>query len=346
MIWTNAYDLPEPIAEAVKNDPYHKNAIEHVALEAQRKYGIDPQDVLMGKVPNISMTSLIRPVRMRALERRHNDRIIQDVSDSIWTLFGQGIHSALERAVNTPDHVKEQRVVVLLDGVLVHGAFDLRRDTILDDYKVTTITAYEKALAGEKSEWEQQLNGGRWLLAQEGVVIDRLRIIAILRDWMSSQAMQEGYPKKNVQIVEMPVWTLQDAQEWLRSRVSAHMAASTLSDEELPECTEHEMWEKPEAWAVTRKGATRAAKLWRVKGPEGMALADADAKARNEKLKKGQEPFEVEHRPGERTRCERFCLAAPFCDSYQAYKAAAWKQSISRPKPSEIQDSAEHGATA
>jgi hypothetical protein len=330
MIWTNAYDLPEPIVEAVKNDPYSGNALAAVAAEAKRKYGIPEADVLSGKVPNISMTSLIRPVRMRTLERRYNDHIIKDASDNIWTLFGQGMHTVLERAQNTPDHVKEQRVVVMLDGVLVHGAFDLRKDKTLDDYKVTTITAYEKALAGDKSEWEQQLNGGRWLLSREGVQIEQLRIIALLRDWMSSMAVQEGYPKKSVQVITMPVWTLDEAGAWISMRVKAHMAALTLEDEQLPECTADEMWEKPECWAIKRKGGARAAKLVKLAGEAGLVAANVERDSRNAKLKKNQEPFEVEHRPGERTRCERFCAAAPFCDTFKAYKAAAWKQGVSK----------------
>jgi hypothetical protein len=372
MIWTNVFGLPDPVANAVKNDPYAANVMDTLCEQAWRKFKIKPEDVRSGKVPNVSMTSLIKPVRVRALERRHDDKIVKDVSDNIWTLFGQGLHTALERgdprarvatafrdlwdalitrpvsgtpapsmvksalelvkaAVDTvlgmlPEgYTTEQRIVTLVDGVLVHGAFDLRKEGVLDDYKVVPIYQYEKAMAGDKPEWAQQLNGGRWLLASEGIEIKQLRIIALLKDWMSSMTKQSDYPQKNVQVVEFPLWPMPEIDAWMRERVKAHISAATMSDDELPECTPEEMWEKPEAWAVQRKGGLRAAKLHRVKGQEGYALATADAEARNKKLKKSEQPFEVIHRPGERTRCERFCAAAPFCEPFQAYKAAAWK---------------------
>ncbi|MEQ1920412.1 MAG: hypothetical protein ABL955_14575, partial [Elusimicrobiota bacterium] len=89
-------------------------------------------------------------------------------------------------------------------------------------------------------------------------------------------------------------------------------------------------WEKPESWAVIRDKGARAAKVYRGEDfPEGtdrdiiLKAATADAEIRNEKpRKKGEEPYVVQNRPGERTRCDRFCEIKANCMQYKEYAAA------------------------
>ena len=70
---TNVHGLPEALVPAVTNDPYVGGG-------------------------DISVTKLIDAPQVRALTRKHHDKLVVDVSERIWALLGQGVHTVLERA--------------------------------------------------------------------------------------------------------------------------------------------------------------------------------------------------------------------------------------------------------
>src|SRR6202142_1696526 len=86
MKYTNKQNLPQPIVKAVTNDSYNSGDCD------------------------ISVTSLLKPPQMLALERLHKDDLEEDVSDRIWSLLGQVIHGILERAEETA--VAERRLYI------------------------------------------------------------------------------------------------------------------------------------------------------------------------------------------------------------------------------------------
>src|SRR3990167_726063 len=156
MNWSNKYGLPQPLASAIMNDPYEA-------------------------VGYISVTGLIKPPRIRLLEKRHKEEIVEDVSEHIWRLLGQSVHSVLERA-DTFNHFSEERMVADVLGWQVSGQPDLLDpDGILSDYKVTSVYSF---LLGDKPEWQAQLNLYVWLYRKHGWEAKGAQIVAILRDWM------------------------------------------------------------------------------------------------------------------------------------------------------------------
>jgi hypothetical protein len=81
-----------------------------------------------------SVTELLGPPRKAVLEEQHADELEEDASDRIWSLFGQSLHSVLERANETG--VAERRLSVDCEGWKVSGGMDLVcKDDILSDYK-------------------------------------------------------------------------------------------------------------------------------------------------------------------------------------------------------------------
>src|SRR6266480_3301089 len=84
---TNSLSLPQPLVEAVRADDYDRGECDYTT------------------------TQLIRPVRINSLLQKHRDQICEDVSDRIWTLFGQAIHTVLERAKDgiVTDFITEER---------------------------------------------------------------------------------------------------------------------------------------------------------------------------------------------------------------------------------------------
>jgi hypothetical protein len=270
---TNRLNLPQPIFEAVRNDGYTKGDAD------------------------ISVTGLLRPPRIGVLEDKYQDKIEEDVSERIWSLMGQAIHTILERANATG--VAERRLSATVEGWKISGGMDLvHSGSVLSDYKVTSIWAVKE---GVKPEWVQQLNIYRWLLFKHGEQVDQLEAVVILRDWSKNEAGRDPYyPQAQVVRMSIPVWDLDKTEAFVRERVILHKQAR-LS---LPECSPEDRWAKPDVWAVMRKGLKRAVKLCSTEG-EARALVGFDKE------------LSVVHRPGQSTRCLSYCRVAFVCSQWR-----------------------------
>lgn len=277
MVLANRFGLPQPIVDAIKNDPYTP-----------------------GEKADISVTTLISPPRIRMLKKRHKDEIVEDASEGLWRLLGQAVHHILERG-ETPGHLKEKRLYANVLGWVVSGQFDMLRlvDGVLFDFKVTSVYSF---LLGDKPEWTNQMNVLAWILRIRGYDVKGLKICAILRDHSSGKALgDKDYPQIPFQEVSIDLWSHEKADSYVGSRVIVHQLAEKMPDENLPMCTPEERWERPETWAVMKKkDSKRAHRVF-----EDMAAAYDLARASN---------MFVVNRKGESVRCARFCSAAPFCE--------------------------------
>lgn len=269
---TNNQNLPQPLVDAVKNDSY----------DGPR----DPK--------SISVTTLLKPPRVTALEQIHDPDIEEDAADRIWSLMGQVVHGILERADSTG--VSERRLTMEVEGWTVSGAMDRYIDGVLQDYKV--VTAYKFKDGGVPLEYEQQLNIYAELLRHHGQPVQRMQIVGILRDWSKLEARRdENYPRSQVIVRNVPMWHPEDAQRYIRERVILHQQARVT----LPLCSPEERWARPTKYAVMKEGGARAVKLYD---------NEADAKAHAASGKN----LQVEFRPGESVRCSAYCSVAKFCE--------------------------------
>jgi len=277
--------------EAVKKDPYSKGSAD------------------------FSATELIESPRISILKVRHDADMVADVSDMMWSLFGQGVHSVLEkygRKAGLHDYV-EERLYAEIDGWRVSGGMDLWMDedhgVVITDYKVTTTWA-----ADGKPEWERQLNIYAYLFkASKGIRPNGLRVCAILRDWKSAQAKYDrDYPQRPVIMIHIPLWSEAEQLRYIRERIGIHASAraSSAFDDELPLCTDDERWRRGESWALMKEGGKRASAVF-----DNLDLAIA---AKLEK--KNPTEYRVDHRPGIPLRCASFCDAAPFCSQWAREK--------------------------
>lgn len=280
MTLTNTQNLPEPLVRAVTYSDYDKEGCDY------------------------SVSQLLRPARMAALEHLHKDEITEDASDRLWLLLGSAGHTVLERSAHK-GIVEERAIVeVEVDGkpFKVGGKLDYGvSDTTLWDYKFTSVWA---AKEGPRDEWVQQLNIYRWLAGRYGVAFDRLQIVAIFRDWSKPKASREpDYPQAQVKVFDLPLWRDDSTEQFIIDRIRAHEAAKVT----LPECSPEEMWEKSAVYAVMKGNNKRAVKLHDV-------MASALAHSRQSK------DLFVERRPPERPRCESYCRCAPFCEQWKAFQ--------------------------
>ncbi len=286
---TNLNNLPEPLVRAVTRHPRRRE-------------------------PNvISVSELIQPPQLRALALAHANEIVEDASDRIWALLGTLLHGVLERnAQGLKDTISEEELEVEVLGWKVIGHYDLSEmvldGELLTDWKLTSIWAIKD---GIKPEWEAQLNLYAELIRRAGRYVSQLQIVAIGRDWSKSKAQFDpSYPQQQVQIFSVPLWTPEQAAEYLEERVRLHQDATKGT---YPECTPQERWERETQWALMKKGQKRAVKLYLNR--DAAVLAAGEAK-----------DLSIVERRGVSVRCESYCPVSKWCGQYQTSKPTLEKQ--------------------
>lgn len=281
MILTNKLGLPRSIENAVRNDPYSRGNA------------------------HISVTGMIGPARKRALEIKHADQITEDVAERIWSLWGQIGHGILERADDATLALTEKRLFIERHGWRISGSFDryVLVDTCLQDYKFSSTYSIKD---GPKIEWVAQENIYALLLQVHGYEVSRLEIVALLRDWQKSRSRNTvNYPKQPVVIVPVEMWSEDQTEAYIRSRLIAHGKAQ----HELPECSPEERWAKPPVFALQRLGTTRAKSLH--------DTYDEAERARNSLPERDFRDYTISERPGEQRRCADYCPVLEFCSQGQ-----------------------------
>lgn len=283
---TNRLGLPQPFVSAV-----------------EREYEYTPK--------RYSVTAILKGAREAILQRRHDSEIESDVSEMVWAIFGTAVHSILEGAQETPEQIKENKLVAKMpNGYELSGIFDLYDDATgtVTDYKTASVW---KVSLGEFEDWRMQTLIYCWMLREIGFDARRGQIVALLKDHSKAKAKTGEHPP--LPVFEIG-WDFTDkdfveATQYIYGRFAQIAEAEQLPDRELPMCSEAERWSRGEAWAAKKKGGKRAMKLFKTEdyGEE------AEHRAREYAAVNG---YIVEHRPGIDAKCLDYCSAAPFCDHW------------------------------
>lgn len=243
------------------------------------------------------------------LLRRHGDEIEGDVADAVWAVFGSAVHKILEESKETDTQIKENWLSVPINGKYeLSGIFDLYDD------ETGTVTDYKtcgtiKWLKKEFEDYRMQTLMYCLMLRKLGFKAHRGEIVMILRDWVKSKARYErGYPSCQVQKIEFEFGEddFIEISKYVDSWFAEVAIQEKLPDEELTPCNEAQRWHKNDKWAVMKRGAKRALKLYD-------SEEEARVRARMENSKAKGNPYRVEHRKGEDTKCELYCSVARWC---------------------------------
>ena len=297
MIYTNKQGLPEEFVKALSKQRYSS-----------------------GDKTDYSVTTLKSPPRIVQLERRHEDEIEVDVSDNLWSLMGNMAHSLLEEH-GSDDALTESRMYIDVLGRRISGQVDHYKDEIITDYKFTS--AWTLVYGSRIKEWEEQLNLYAYIFRQHKFSVRQIRIVAILRDWDKHKALQGGnYPQSDIVIIPITLWTEEEQKAYIEYRVTKHKMNEDLFDWQLDECTPEEMWAKDDTFALFKKDAKRATKvfdhdddLYDYCADKGLLIAHPDEP--NTDILDNN--WRIEVRKGKRTRCEDYCDVNKFCSQYQEY---------------------------
>jgi len=229
----------------------------------------------------------------------------------VWSIFGTAIHGVLEHGKDD-HHIVEERLHTNVDGWAISGAIDLQ---IVNEDGTITVNDYKTvgawSVMNEKIDWELQLNIYAWLVRKvKNTDVTDLAIVAIIRDWSRRDAaIKQGYPDAPVKVIPVQLWSYERQQEFIQQRIEIHSNALFDLDtgDELPHCTPDEMWEKQTTYAVKKIGGVKARNV-----------CDTNEEALAKVAEYGKE-YEIEVRPGERTRCANFCSVSRYCNQYQDY---------------------------
>lgn len=281
---TNKFGVPAPLLTLANAEYYSKGAASY------------------------SVTELMSPPKIRRLREQHDGDIETDVSDMLWSMLGSALHVVMERGV-TEGWVSEERLFLEIDGVTISGAIDLQHNTAFGteiiDYKMTSAWSVMR----EKQEWIQQLNIYKYLVEKvKGERVVSLKVCAFIRDFSRHDARDE-YPKAPIHMVDLPVWSIEETEAYIKGRLEMHRNAKVAADlgDELQPCTAEERWTSETVYAVKREGRKTAIKLFK-------SIEEANELAEKEK-------GYVETRPGEPKRCTgNYCSVADWCQQYQGEK--------------------------
>ncbi len=300
---TNKYNLPKAMLHALSHDRYD------------------------GGHGDVSCTTLIAPAQQFQLKKVHGDEVTEDASDLIWSLIGQAVHYVIENAVRdmklkgewSEKDRTEERFYHEVGGKVVSAQIDLLESGELMDFKITSVWSIKDAVKNGKSDWDAQLNIQRYLMVNNGIIVDHLYVIAIARDWNKSGNMRDNdYPPRVVKL-KIPMWKMQKTEDYIAARINA------LFSEHVVPCTPDECWESPTQYALMKKGRTRAVRLLdstddlqAYATDKGLTtIFSSDRESVDNPLIKGHY---IEIRPGERKRCQNYCDVAPFCSQWEDWQ--------------------------
>lgn len=290
MIFTNKHNLPKPLAQAIVNLSRPRQYQSHV----------------------ISVTELIGPPLIRQMRNHYNDVVEQDVSKLIYSVLGTAVHSVIHQNDSFYNDDKpeyhECQMSLEMFGWKITGQCDFLSQVELLDFKVTSIFAF---LLGAKEEWIAQLNLYRYM-AYKNMLCHMdipMRIVAILRDWTQYQHDRDPQrvPPCAAMTVDVPSWTVEECEQFIASRLTAHQRAQDIGDtdgliDSVELCSPKERWQSKTKYAVykgTNKRATR--------------VLDTMDEATKFAVENNVSPVRFEERPGTPVRCTRYCEFKDFC---------------------------------
>lgn len=272
-------------------------------------------DYSPGEKTDFSVTSLLKPPLMYALEKEHGDEIEDEAADNLASLDGTALHWTIEKQLESePRYLVEERFyrkvrVPEAPGkkktFVISGQVDIydKETKTLWDAKRSKIFKYIK---GDFFDYEFQLNAGRWLMKENYEEPEELKIGFFPKDHDRNKAKwEQDYPNVAFTPIDIPKWHDEDVEAFIRKAVKEKMDALN-GHKRL--CTPEERWQRPSSYAVMRPGRKSAVRVLQ---------SQQEAEEYIQGLTKASGDEYIEYRPGEDIRCTSFCPVSQHCWYFQ-----------------------------
>lgn len=255
--YTNQTGLPLPIAVWLANDTYDREA---AGLSATTLMKPTRQIILSSRIPAGEGT-----VDVSGLIKSRIGTAIHDAIESAWTneklhqtLANLGIpDKVIKRFKINPEVIEEGKPVIPMYlekrssrevlGQKITGKFDFIADGRVHDFKFTSTFSYT---SGNKDE-DYILQGSiyRWL-NPDIITDDMMSIIFIFGDWSKNRYLsnKEKYPASQIIARDFVLLPEATVQKFVESKVNELIKCTNLKEEELPLCTDKELWRKEDTF--------------------------------------------------------------------------------------------------
>lgn len=253
----------------------------------------------------ISATTLIQGIKQILLTQRHWEELQDDVSDRIWAVFGTAVHSLLENEGEYDFTEIEMKADIA--GITLTGRIDNynMQDGIVCDYKTSSVY---KVKSKDFDDWYLQGMIYAWLLKRNNLPVNKCKFIAMLKDFSKNEALRSSeYPQKPVFIYEFDVSKekLESIEQYIMDKINTYIRWEFCKDDDIPECSAHERWEKKPIFAVKKQGRKTAIRLFDTEDSANLMVSEL-----------GKNHY-VEFRQGESVRCQSYCVCSEFCNYYK-----------------------------
>lgn len=255
--YTNQTGLPLPIAAWLAHDTYDREA---AGLSATTLMKPTRQIILSSRIPAGEGT-----VDVSGLIKSRIGTAIHDAIENAWTsdklqqtLSNLGIpDKVVKRFKVNPESVEEGKPVIPMYlekrssrevlGQKITGKFDFIADGRVHDFKFTSTFSYT---SGNKDE-DYILQGSiyRWL-NPDIITDDMMSIIFIFGDWSKNRYLsnKEKYPASQIIARDFVLLPEATVQKFVESKVNELIKCTNLKEEELPLCTDKELWRKEDTF--------------------------------------------------------------------------------------------------
>lgn len=236
--------------------------------------------------PNtISATSLLKPLRQLILPSRiPAGEGLTNLADMMKNRMGAAIHDGIEKAwltnhvpamlalglpkrvidkvvINpTPTQLTEDCIPVYLEQRLsrklgdwtVTGKFDFIGEGMVQDFKSTSVWAYQNQVNANK--YVEQGSLYRWL-DPEKITQDQMKIHYIFTDHKSGMTKSDPkYPPRNFATQSFSLMSLKDTEYFIQKKLSLVDQYWDAPETEIPLCNDEELWRSEPRYKYYKNG--------------------------------------------------------------------------------------------
>lgn len=315
--YTNNTNIPLALAVWLAKDHY--------------QYNLDPM--------TISATTLMKPLRQIILPSRvPAGEGIADLASLIDSRVGTAVHTAMEEAWLTSykesmadlgyptsaiNRVRvnptaqelaaydtaygdcipvylEQRLSKQVGNWTVTGAFDFVSEGMVQDLKNTSTYTYKNQ--NNATKYAQQGSIYRWL-GPDIITSDQMQIIYRFTDWKPAMFKSDPtYPASKILTQTFQLASIQETQAFIEKKLASIDQYINAAEEDLPLCTDSELWRSEPVYKFYAKGDINAARSTK----NFPSMQEATIHMHSEG--KGA----IKEVPGQVTAC-KYCAAFPVC---------------------------------
>lgn len=281
----------------------------------------------------ISVTTLIKPIRQTILAARVPvEASLVDIAGLVYSRVGSAVHDAIENAwlnnyhdamkslgypqklidrvvINPEEHelkadslpvYLEQREYKKVQGKTVAGKFDIVIDGQVEDFKNTSVFTY--IMSTNTDDYILQGSMYRWL-NPEKITKGTMAIHFIFRDWQAMRAKTEAnYPPSNTVVKTYKLMSVEQTDMYVNNRISLLDMYWDAPENDIPRCTDEELWRKEPIWKYYKNPANKARSTKNFDNKQDAYL----------RLSQDGNVGEVLEVPGQVTAC-KYCAAFPVC---------------------------------